>query len=526
MSYVSVSFFAFFLAVIFLYFAIPVKYRQYVLLAASLIFYIINSKFAGIFIGITAVSVYLLGLAIGQKNEEIKQINKELPKEERKKIKNGFQKKKKVLVFAACAVNIGFLIVLKYSGFFVSTFFNIIKIFGTAKEVPTVKFILPLGISYYTLMAISYIVDIYRARITADKNFARLLLYLTFFPCILEGPISTYPQLAGKLFEGHRFNKKFFVIGCQKVVWGLFKKMVIADRAAILVNEIFDNNQDYSGLVVVVAVFLYTVQIYAEFSGCIDIVSGISKMLGIDLPENFRQPFFSKSVQEFWRRWHITLGAWLKEYVFYSVSFSGGLKRFSKWINKHVENSYYKASIPMLVSLFAVWFITGIWHGASWKYVIYGLYYYVILSTGILAEPLIGCVLKKLKISRESKAYSLFQIVRTDLFVVFGLMLFRADTVSDMFSMLLSAVKGFNLNFGACIDTGVSLIDFAIIALGIIIMFIVSLQQEKGKNVSEEILRLSIGKKYLIYFAFIAFILFFGVYGSSYTMQPFVYGQF
>lgn len=340
LSYVSVTFFAFFLAVIILYFAIPVKFRQYVLLAASLVFYIINSKFAGVFIGITAVSVYLLGLAIGSKNKEIKQISKDLPKEERKKIKNSFQKKKKLLVFTACAVNVGILLILKYSGFFVSTFFSIIYFFGTVKEIPAIKFVLPLGISYYTLMAISYIVDVYRTRIEADKNFARLLLYLTFFPCILEGPISTYPQLANKLFEGHKFDKKYFVIGCQRIVWGLFKKMIIADRAAILVNEVFDNNQNYSGLAVIVAVFLYTVQIYAEFSGCIDIVCGISKILGIDLPENFRQPFFSKSVQEFWRRWHITLGAWLKEYVFYSVSFSGGLKKFSKWINKHVERKF------------------------------------------------------------------------------------------------------------------------------------------------------------------------------------------
>lgn len=190
------------------------------------------------------------------------------------------------------------------------------------------------------------------------------------------------------------------------------------------------------------------------------------------------------------------------------------------------ENSYYKASLPTLLSLLVVWLITGIWHGASWKYVIYGLYYYIIFTAGILAEPLIQRILKKLKINREGNGYSLFQIIRTDIFIVFGLMLFRADTVSDMISMLVSVIKGFNLNIGACIDTGVSLIDFAIIALGILVIFIVSLRQEKGRNVSEEIINLSIGKKYLIYFAFIAFILFFGVYGSSYTMQPFVYGQF
>ncbi|MCQ2483899.1 MAG: MBOAT family protein [Clostridia bacterium] len=526
MSYVSIEFLLFFAAVFILYYILPGKFQKYILLLSSLSFFVISSKTGVVFVSVTTISIYLLGILIDKFNCRIKNISKELPKEERKQLKNTIQKKKKLAVLSACVINIGILLVLKYSGLFVTSFYNIINLFGVGKTAPTIKFLLPIGISYYTLMAISYIVDIYRSRISADKNFFQLLLYLTFFPYIVEGPISTYSQVSKQLFEEHNFDKTNIILGLQSILWGLFKKMVVADRAAIVVNEIFDNNKEYAGISVIIAVLLYTIQIYAEFSGCINIVSGISKMLGIDLPENFRQPFFSKSIQEFWRRWHITLGAWLKEYIFYSVSFSKGMKSFSKSLKKHTENKFLQASIPMLISMMSVWLIMGFWHGASWKYVVYGLYYYLIITLGVLFEPIFDCLFKKSRINRDGKIFGMVQILRTDFIVTVGLMMFRANTLSDMFSMLVSAIKNFNLSIGPCIDAGVTLIDFGLILVGVAIMFLVSIIEQKGRNISEVVLSLSYGKRYLIYFILIAFILFFGIYGPSYTMQPFVYGQF
>lgn len=526
MSYVSVAFFLFFSVTVALYFITPIKFRQYVLLIASLVFYAINSKLGTVYIAVTAVSVYFLGIAVDRLNLKTKSISKDIDKEEKSRIKKVYKNKKRGLVWIACIFNLGILLVLKYSGFFISTFSSILNVFGSTSEITGITFILPLGISYYTLMAISYIVDIYRARISADKNFARLLLYLVFFPCILEGPISTYSQLSSQLFEGHKFDKTNFVIGCQKVVWGLFKKMVIADRAAIVVNGVFDDCQNYHGSSILIAVTLYTIQIYCEFSGCIDIVAGVSKILGIDLPENFRQPFFSKSIQEFWRRWHITLGAWLREYVFYSISFSKGVKKYSKWTKKHIRNTYFQTSLPQMLSLLPVWLVMGLWHGASWKYVVYGLYYFILISIGIVAEPLIEVILKKLKINREGKLYSLFKTLRTDCLVVFGLMLFRADTLSDALHIFTSLFRGFDISIGACLSIGVTLLDFFIVFVGVAVVFIVSSIEQAGQNIHEKLLALSAARRYLIYFLFILSIAFFGIYGPSYTMQPFTYGMF
>ena len=291
MSYASIEFLLFVLVLVLIYYIFPKKHRYIVLLIGSLIFYYLFSGKYIIFILLSSVITYFSGKLIEKYND-----------------------KRKLVLTLSILLNLSFLLVLKYNNFF-GDIFRVVGI-----NIPYKKFILPIGISYYTLETISYLTDIYRKRMKAETNYLKVLLFLVYFPQIVEGPIANYSRLSKTLFNTEKFNYDNFVSSFVLIGWGFIKKLVIADRAGIFVSKVFENN--YGGILLIVGILLYTLQIYADFSGCIDIVSGVSELFGVKLDENFKRPFFSKSIQEFWRRWHITLGTWLKEYIFYPISLS------------------------------------------------------------------------------------------------------------------------------------------------------------------------------------------------------------
>lgn len=210
--------------------------------------------------------------------------------------------------------------------------------------VPIPKIAAPIGISFYSLQAISYICDVYRGKISADKNFARVALFMSFFPQIMEGPICRYSDTAQQLFRGDAVKYENLTSGMQRILYGMMKKLVIADRVNGLVTETFSNHANYNGTVAAVAAVVYTLQLYMEFSGTMDIVIGSAEIFGIKMPENFRQPFFSKTISEFWQRWHITLGTWFKDYIYYPISMS----RTSKKLTKKQEKSSAISTAPCL----------------------------------------------------------------------------------------------------------------------------------------------------------------------------------
>ena len=257
-------------------------------------------------------------MAIQRHKDDFKSKKSALDKAERKALKEKTKAKQKRILTATVVVTIGVLAALKYCNFFGSIVNGIVSIFSATALVPVFKIALPLGISYYTLMSVSYIVDVYRGTIKAEKNYFRLLLFVSYFPHIMEGPFDRYDKLDAQFREPHSLDYDVIKNGALLIMYGLFKKLVIADRAGLIVSGIFDS-QSAGGTSIFVGMLVYTLQLYADFSGCIDIVSGTSQMFGINVAENFRQPFFSHSINEFWRRWHITLGLWLKEYVFYLV---------------------------------------------------------------------------------------------------------------------------------------------------------------------------------------------------------------
>lgn len=528
MSYTSYTYLLIFLGTVFIcYTAVPKKFKWTVLLISSYIFYWINSKRLIIFLLLSTVAVYFAGVFLNRINDTASLAKKGLEKEEKKQVKTLVNWQKKAVVALAVGFVFGLLLVLKYSSFFAHTANSAAGLLHLKPNFKELKFMLPLGISYYTLQASGYIIDVYRGKYRASENFGKVALFLSFFPQIVEGPIGRFDLLADPLYEGHSFDYDRLCKGVQLILWGLFKKMVIADRVNIFVAEVFGSFRYYSGSIILLAGVLYTVQIYAEFSGCMDIVTGSAEIFGVPLSKNFERPFFSKSVNEFWRRWHITLGAWLRDYVFYSVSLSKPFMKLSKSAKKHF-NEFLGSLVPASFALFFTWLGIGFWHGAGWKYIVYGLYYYAIMMAGMYLEPLFAGAFSALKINRDSKPLNILRVARTVILVVGGMMLFRADTVGVWCGMLKSVFTAFGA--GGFLKTALSLgmdkQDFLITALGVLIMLIISILQEKGIKVRDSLARQRIPVRWTVYACLVLAVVIFGAYGPGYDAVDFIYGQF
>lgn len=524
MAFHSFVFLLFLLVVSVAYFIAPKRAKWAVLLTASYLFYFFWSTKLILFLWATTLSVYVAGRLLGAANDRFKEKKGVLSKEEKKAFKARINRQKKGIVTAAVLFNFGILAFLKYFNFLGGTINGISHGLGGTAFVPHLRLLLPLGISYYTLMAVSYVVDVYRGKCKADKNIGRLALFLSFFPQMVEGPIGRYGDMAHQLYEGHPFDYERLKSGGQLILWGLFKKMVIADRAGILVNEVFGNASAYQGAAVATAVVFYTVQIYAEFSGAMDIVTGAAQLFGVSMTQNFRRPFFSKSIQEFWRRWHITLGTWLKDYVFYPVSLSKGIVTLSKKMKK-VSKGRWAKLVPAACSLFFVWFGNGIWHGASWKYVCYGLYYYAIMMLGMFFEPLTDRLLQTLRIKKEHPAYKAWQMARTTLLVFFGMLIFRADTLPMAGKMFRSIFIG-GSGGASLLGLGLHIGDFVILGFSVALMFAVGVLQEKGYGIRAHLNRQHLALRWAVYLIAIFSIIIFGVYGDGYNVGSFIYGEF
>lgn len=489
------------------YYIFPKKFRWVVLFICSFIYYYLLSSNLVFPIIVSMISIYLGGIGINYIND--KKIDTD-DKELKKKFKNKNKLYKKLVLLVVLLINIGLLVYMKYYNFIVT---SINGLFDFETEISLKNVLLPLGISYYTLMAISYITDVYRSKYRASNNPFKVMLYLIFFPSVQEGPIHRFNDVSSKLYNGNKFNYNNICIGILLILWGLFKKMVIADRVGIYVNNTFGIS---SGIISLLTIILYTIQLYAEFSGFIDMAVGGAKLFGIDLPANFKRPFFSKNVEEFWRRWHITLGSFLKDYVFYPISLSKLSMKLSKFNNKHFSK-YLSKFLTSAFPLFFVWFLNGLWHGASVKYIMYGLYYYIIMMIGLLIEPLFR------HMNTDKKWISILRIIRTWIFVGIGMTIFRAPSMSDALSVIISI---FSSTSGNVLDYGMGIIDFIIIVIFIFVLFVVGYKEERGKKISGEITSGFVLKKYFVYYVLIMLIIIFGIYGPGYDASDFIYGQF
>ena len=322
---------------------------------------------------------------------------------------------------AVLLADFGMLAFIKYTNFVLG---NINGLFGT--NIRELKLLLPLGISFYTFQATGYLLDVHWKRCKAERNPFRFALFLAFFPQIMQGPIGRYSRLADQLYAEREFDMARIERGLYRIVWGFFKKIVIADNAVLYVDAIFDNYNTMPGYGIM-GILLYGAQLYADFSGGIDIVIGIAEMLGITLDENFTQPFFATSITDFWHRWHITLGTWMKDYLFYPVSLSRWMGKFGKWARTKFGKNIGRA-LPICLANIIVFLVVGIWHGPAWHNIFYGLYNGVIIGvSGLLAKNYRDWK-KKFGIEKDSRLFYCFQVIRTFILVNISWYLDRAGS--------------------------------------------------------------------------------------------------
>ena len=507
---------------------LPKKLRPYLILLVSLGIFFMFSKGLIIFLIFSIISVYLTGNFLEKLNEKRDKCISENP-DDKKTIKEKFKKKKRLVLLLGIIINVAFLIYFKYLNFFGTNLKLLLDNFDIGFNYKVRKIAAPIGISFYSLEALSYILDVYYEKTKADKNFFRVALYLSFFPQIMEGPIARYSDTAKDLFEGKKISYHNLTFGLQRMIYGLSKKMIIADRLLMPVNEVFRHYGRYDGATVALGAICYTVMLYMEFSGTIDLFIGMGEVLGIKIPENFRQPFFAKNISEFWQRWHISLGLWFKDYIFYPVSLSKSMKKLTIKARKILGNRFGPL-ISGAIALFAVWFLNGLWHGAGWPFLFYGMYQFVLILMGNIFEPTIRNICEKLHINRKNVVYRVLQSVKMTLFVFIGELFFRADTVSQGFKMLKRIFTRFNL-VGAIkanefTTIGLDVSDYIILFISLILLFIVGLLKEKNHDIREDISKKNIVLRWGIYYAIILACLIFGAYGSGYTNAEPMYADF
>ncbi len=446
------------------------------------------------------------------------------------------RKEKHVLIFGICAL-LGVLIWLKYYNFFIYNINLVLAHNGSDYGLPVKQLLVPIGISFYTLQAIGYMTDVYWEKVEVFRHPGKIALFLGFFPQIMEGPISSYSQTADQLWEGNALTVDNLSKGSIRIFWGLFKKLVIADRLDVLVGVLFNQYESYQGVMILIAAVAYTIQLYMEFSGCMDMIIGSGKLFGIVLPENFRQPFFSQSASEFWRRWHITLGEWFKTYIFYPVSVSSLVKKWNKFGKKHYGKYMTRLGVSAMC-LFPVWLCNGLWHGPRWNYIFYGMYYFVILLGEVAFEP-VGKKLRTLcHIHKESLPCCCFRILKTWIIIFTGELFFRADWLSQGMEMLRSAFTGWPaLNYEACsrwkdsiyytmVSLGLDKGDYYVIIAGIIVVAVWDTIKEMKLLGEEGLRRLWRPVRWAIYYGLIMAVLMLGAYGIGYTQVDMIYAGF
>ena len=356
-----------------------------------------------------------------------------------------------------------------------------------------------------------------------EKNPFRYALFVSFFPQLVQGPISRWNDLKKSLLESHAFSWINIQYGFERILWGYFKKMVIADRAAIGLATIQSDVSVYYRAYAFVGMLLYAIDLYADFTGGIDITIGVAQMFGITLPENFRRPFFSKSIAEYWRRWHITLGTWMKDYIFYPMSLSKKMNKFGKWGKKHFGNTFGR-TLPICFANIVIFFIVGIWHGAAWKYIAYGLYNGFIIAISNLLEPVYKKLLNKFHINATSRGWTLWQIIRTFILVNISWYFDNAATLTDAFRLMGNTFKHASFSMDAVVKMFGSQLDLIILLAGCLVWLIISILKEKGIVIREALDRKPLIIRWAVYIALVMSVAMLGYISN--TSGGFMYAQF
>ncbi len=489
MNYISIVFFALLALVVLFYYVLPKKGQWIILLAGSLIFYAYATYVALPVLVLETLAVFFLA--------------------------KGIQKgtRKKAFTAISICLLIFMLALLMYVPSMTGSFFY------TKGSIVT-KLIAPLGISYYTLMMISYTVDVYRETIEAEKNFARLLLFALYFPSITQGPMNRYGDLAPQFRTEHSFDSKEAFLGLMRFGYGAFKKLVVANRVAVFINAV-NSNEKAAGVFVLMDLILFMLQLYSDFSGCADMAIGMSQILGIKIPENFYHPYFSRSVAEYWRRWHLTLGAWLKDYIYYPLTMSPLAK---KYIKGGKGSRKMKVKLVSSIAFFILWLIMGIWHGTGIMFVYMGLQYAVVFVATYLLEPVSKQFAKKHPKLEANGLWRFWQKIRT-IFLLWPIFLNVSSPakLGNFIQRIFTSFQGGKLFDGGLLRFDLTALQWILLLVGFLTILIVSnIEEKKGEKIFDIVLRQKPLIRFLIYWFVVIMILL----SLSIQNTEFIYAQY
>ena len=493
MLFNSLDFLIFFPLVTLVYFLLPHRVRWVWLLVASYYFYMCwNPQYAllmALSTGITFLSGLLLERA-GQVADETRR-----------------RRLRKLWVALSFLSNLSILFFFKYWDFFWNNVEALFSLAGVAMHKPVFDVILPVGISFYTFQALSYTVDVYRGEVAAERNFFRYALFVSFFPQLVAGPIERSKNLLHQVHEYHTFDAGRARDGLLLMLWGLFQKMVVADRVASVVDHVFDHYDAMPVWAIVLAVVLFAFQIYCDFAGYSNTAIGAAQVMGFSLMENFRQPYLSRSCAEFWRRWHISLGTWFREYLY--IPLGGNRKGQGR---KYINN---------LITFVA----SGLWHGANWSYVVWGGLNGVYQVLGEMLRPARKRLCAAVGIDRESLPWRVVQVIVTFVFIDFAWLFFRAPSFLTALDILRTALAG-----GAAVTEGFTLgleaPELKVMVLSLLVLAGVDLANNAGIQVRRLVLRCPLPVRWVCYLLGIYAVLIFGIYGPGFAASQFIYFQF
>ncbi len=509
MTVTSFHFFILLAVGVAVYYMVPRKIQWLVLLALSIVFYVFAAKpYTMIFLGLSTVIAYVSTVAIDRIGP------------------GGVSKAVSRISVGAILLNVIIWFLLKGSSFWILGSEIVEHFIPGAPILSALPLVGALGMGYYTAQTIGYILDVAWGNAAVQKNPVKLFLFICFFPQLTVGPISRYNDLS-VIYEGQTFSYENICYGSQRILWGLFKKLVISDRTGLIVNGIWDNTDVFGGQWFWLAVFLYPLQIYTDFSGCMDIVLGSAELFGIHMAENFRNPFFSKNSQEFWQRWHITLGTWARDYVYYPVLKSKFLVTLGKKSKKKFGKRIGKF-IPWAVGMAILWFVMGFWHGSVQHIFGVSLWFWTMLILSELTAPFLTKVIEVLHIKTESLAWHVFQSVRTYVVYALGVVFFSSPGLKGAFAhykLLLTSFShgGAGGNLETC---GVTEKDVLLLVVGTLVLFAVDVLREHHTYTRYWVAKRPLPLRWMVWLALFFAVLIFGLYGVGYDAASFIYQGF
>lgn len=520
MNLLSINFLLFLLVSLVLYYLVPKKLQWLVLLMASYFFYALSGIKYFAYLIVTTLSTYLIAKKIQSINDDIKELDRKTDSN----LINKYKKKASTFLFIAVSLNFVILAFLKYYSYVFNLLQPYIPSFSNEWNL-----LLPLGISFYTFQSIAYVIDVKRGKVQASNHLGKYALFVSYFPQIIQGPISRFDDLYPQFSKQVSLKYENIVYGMELISLGIFKKIVIADRASVLVNQVFNNYQDYQGLTLLIASLFYSIQIYGDFSGGIDMIRGVSEMFGIELLDNFNQPYFAKTVSEFWKRWHITLGSWMRDYVFYPIALSKRFGKMGRNMRKKFGNHIGK-QVPLAIASFIVFILVGAWHGSSLKFIAYGLYNGVFVLSESLLEP----IYVKMRVFFGVKdvnqgSFKLFQMLRTTFIVVIGRFFSRGKSLKISLRMIKSSLSVWNpwvLFDGSLYELGLKKEEFTVLFIALLLLLLISYVREKGISVREWLHNQPLIFRWSILIVWILFISIYGYYGPNVSASDFIYQGF